>query len=363
MMNLPADLDIAIVAPFPTKERVKEGWMSRINAVDAIVRDKRRLYVNFAEHHARGRCDKLTQIEDFGWEICLSPFDCEHQKLVSEIVDAARIVYTHTIHLAEYIQPWLGSRKIVVDFHGIVPEEEAMLGRPELSPKYEKIEQDVLRNAHACVMVTRSMENHYRNKYPEISPKNIILPIVESLPPIELTAQRGHRIELPVHAVYAGGTQVWQNLNGMLDLACSTERFANFTFLSHDWKLVEDMARRMNAPTKTVFKFSAKSDLVSEYQKYDFGLVLRDDTPVNRVACPTKLYEYMSAGLIPIVRTPALGDFLELNYAYITEDEFREGLFPDSLSRRMMAQKNLAAVHSMRNIFSDSSRLIHELTE
>ena len=244
MMNLPADLDIAIVAPFPTKERVKEGWMSRINAVDAIVRDKRRLYINFAEHHARGRDDKLTQIDDFGWEICLSPFDCEHQKLVSEIVDAARIVYTHTIHLAEYIQPWLGSRKIVVDFHGIVPEEEAMLGRPELSLKYEKIEQEVLRNARACVMVTRSMENHYRNKYPEISPRTIILPIVESLPPIEFPGERDHRTELPVRAVYAGGTQVWQNINGMLDLACSADHFANFSFLSHDWKLIEDVAKK-----------------------------------------------------------------------------------------------------------------------
>ena len=212
-------------------------------------------------------------------------------------------------------------------------------------------------------MVTRSMENHYREKYPEINPKNIILPIVESLPPIELPAERGRRTELPVRAVYAGGTQVWQNINGMLDLACSADHFANFSFLSHEWRLIEDMAKKMNAPTKTVFNFCAKSDLGSEYQKYDFGLVLRDDTPVNRVACPTKLYEYMSVGLIPIVRTPALGDFLELNYAYITEDEFRECLFPDSLSRRMMARKNLAAVHSMRKIFSDGSRLIRELTE
>ena len=107
----------------------------------------------------------------------------------------------------------------------------------------------------------------------------------------------------------------------------------------------------MNAPTKTVFNFCAKSDLGSEYQKYDFGLVLRDDTTVNRVACPTKLYEYMSIGLIPIVRTPALGDFLELNYAYITEDEFREGFFPDSLSRRMMAQKFDSSSLNEENLF------------
>ena len=359
-MTLRVEIDIAIVAPFPTKERIKEGWMSRINAVDAIMEGKRRLYINFAVHHVRGRGDTITQMDDNGWEVCLSPYDIEHQNLVDTIIDSARVVYVHTIHLAEFMQPWLGSGKIIVDFHGIVPEEEAMLGRPELSAKYEEIEQAVLRKALVCVMVTRSMAKHYRNKYPEISARSVILPIVESLPIFERQVASIHRQELPVNVVYAGGIQAWQNINRMLDLAISAERFAQFAFMSHDWKSIEDVAKKRNVPQKTSFKFCAKSDLANEYQRYDFGLVLRDDTPVNHVACPTKLYEYMTIGLIPIVRTPALGDFLELNYSYVTEDEFREGFFPDLVSRKMMAMKNLAAVYSMKEMFSNGTELIRQ---
>jgi len=113
----------------------------------------------------------------------------------------------------------------------------------------------------------------------------------------------------------------------------------------------------------TAFRFCAKADLVAEYQKHDFGLVLRDDTPVNRVACPTKLYEYMTIGLVPIVRSPALGDFLDFNYAYVTEEEFLEGFFPDRLSRVMMARKNLSAVRAMRKIFFSGAADIRALID
>ncbi len=360
-MILPPEADIAIIAPFPTKERVKEGWMSRINAVDGILAGKRRLYINFAEHHVRGRDDRFMEMPDGGWEVCLSPSDIEHRHLVDEIVQAVRLVYVHTIHLAEFIQPWFGSGKIVVDFHGIVPEEETMLGRPELSAKYEKIEKEALRKARVCVMVTGSMERHYRDKYPEIRPRTIILPIVESLTLPERHVGMRDRPEVPVSVVYAGGTQAWQNINGMLDLACVVKDIATFTFLSHDWKLIADTGRKRNVPQKTDFKFCAKSDLVKEYQKHDFGLVLRDDTPVNRVACPTKLYEYLTIGIIPIVRSPALGDFPDLNYSYVTEDEFREGFFPDLLSRKMMARKNLETVSSMREMFANGAEKIRQL--
>lgn len=360
-MTLPSSIDVAIVAPFPTSERIREGWMSRINAVDAIFEGKRRLYINFSEHHRRGQDDAIRQLEDDGWEVCLSPTDIEHQYLINDIVSAAKIVYVHTIHLAEFMLKWLGSGKIVVDFHGIVPEEEAMLGRPELSGKYEEIEKQVLLKARTCVMVTRAMERHYQQKYPEIAPTTIILPIVESLP---LSGQiyMTNRQELPVRVVYAGGTQSWQNINGMLDLASATESFADFTFLSHDWELIEETARKRNVPQKTSFRFCAKSDLSDEYKKHDFGLVLRDDTPVNRVACPTKLYEYLCIGLIPIVRTPALGDFLELNYSYVTEDEFKDSFFPDAISRKMMAKKNIDVVHQMREMFYEGANRIRQLT-
>lgn len=357
-MILPSKIDVVVVAPFPTSERVLEGWMSRINAVDSILRSKRRLYLNFSENHVRGREDVLSQKDECGWELCLSPSSTQHLDLVSEIISKVNAVYVHTIHLAEFLQPWLDSRKIIVDFHGIVPEEEAMLGRPELSAKYEKIEKAVLKEGLRCVMVSKAMEDHYLHKYPEITPRTIILPIVESLPLANRSEPSSKRSETPANVVYAGGTQTWQNIDSMLDLAKATEGFCDFTFLSHEWRLIKETATRRGSPEKTSFKFCEKNNLTSEYQKHDFGLVLRDDTPVNRVACPTKLYEYMAVGLIPIVRSPALGDFLDWNYSYITEEELKGGFFPDMLSRRMMAKRNLEIIYAMKKIFANGAKSV-----
>lgn len=354
--------EVVIIAPFPGKEMVSEGWMSRINSIDLVIKDRRRLYINLAQHHAAVN-GNLTQVEERAWEIYLSPFNFDHQGIIDQAVEVSKIVYVHTIHLAEHIQAWLGSMKIVVDFHGIVPEEEAMLGRPELSEKYERIEQKVLASARACVMVTRSMEKHYREKYPSIRPRTIILPIVEAFPRAAGVSDKSSSTELPVHAVYAGGTQIWQNISSMLELAETTREVAKFTFLSHDWKTIEELARRTSFCLESHFGFCPKSDLAAEYRRHDFGLILRDDTAVNRVACPTKLFEYMSSGVVPIVRSPALGDFLELNYAFISEDEFKEGFFPDSRSRKMMALKNFLAVDTMIERFSLGEKQLRELLE
>ena len=83
-----------------------------------------------------------------------------------------------------------------------------------------------------------------------------------------------------------------------------------------------------------------KEELCAVYGTADFGLILRDESPVNRVSCPTKLVEYLLFGLIPVVRSPHIGDFHRLGFAYVTEEEFRDGFIPDSASRDWMAEQN-----------------------
>lgn len=343
------DIEIAIVAPFPSRKRVKEGWMSRIGTVDEIIKQRARLYIHISQNNSPEA--SFSKVEENAWEICISPGSPDYKGVLDSIYESVNTVYIHTIHLAEFIVPWLDSGKCIVDFHGIVPEEEVMLGRPELVGKYEAIEQEVLRKAKACVMVTRAMQKHYREKYPLINPKVIVLPIVEEMHfPANVGDPKGES-ELPVRVVYAGGIQVWQNVDAMLELAAVAHGVADFQFLSQDWKAIEKDAKNKPLPRKPKFKFCPKENLVQEYMNHDFGLVLRDDSAVNRVACPTKLYEYMEIGLIPIVRSPMLGDFLELGYAYVTENEFEAGFFPDRVSRGMMQKKNKQVVRAMREMF------------
>ena len=331
--------DQAFVAPCPFGGRVQEGWMSRIAAIDSVFSGKARLYVHFALHHT---IDDGGAVHDRGgglFEICLNAAEPAHQRVMDELMSRVRMLYVHTIHLAEFILPWLDSGKVVVDFHGVVPEEEIMLGRPELAGRYEEVERQVLARAMACVMVSGAMRDHYAEKYPLITPRRCIeLPIVESLRPMQ-RAERG--AEVPVNVVYAGGIQAWQNLDAMLSVCRSASGFARFRFLSHDHAAIRHRADELGVTRGMECFFCPKPGLPAEYALADFGFALRDDTAVNRVSSPTKVFEYLQCGIIPIVRSPYLGDFYQLGYQYITEDEFLSGFFPDSSSREWMLADNL----------------------
>jgi hypothetical protein len=358
-LQLPAHLDIAVVAPFPSRQRIQEGWMSRIAAIDKILEPFSRLYLNFAPHHLHGRDDGLVQHTENSWELCISSEDPIHRSFVSGLVDLVNGVYVHTCHLAENIESFLPSGKFVVDMHGIVPEEEVMLGRPERSPKYTRIEKAVLMHCSHVVVVTKAMERHFKEKYPTINPNFHVLPIIENY------AQSNRLIsissnELPVSVMYAGGRQVWQNIDAMLTLACDSKDRASFSFLSHEHAQIKARAQELNLEFSADYGFCSKSDLPNVYPKYDFGLVLREDTAVNRVSCPTKLCEYLDFGLIPIVRTPLLGDYKELDYAYITEAEFRDGFIPDRVSRNWMIDQNREVISKLRQHFTVSVPIIRE---
>ncbi|GAB3509060.1 glycosyltransferase family protein [Pseudoxanthomonas daejeonensis] len=323
--------------------------MSRIAAVDAIFGDGPRLYVHLGSHHSKADGEIIHDHGDGLHEICLNVTEHAHRDTIGSLLDHVRFLYVHTVHLAEFVAPWLDTGKIVVDFHGVVPEEETMLGRPELAPKYEVIEQQVLEGAMACVMVSQAMQEHYIAKYPQLSPRRcIILPIVEAME----AESRGRRDgELPVRVVYAGGTQAWQNLDAMLGVARSSQSVGRFRFLSHDHELIRRRAAELGIQEGIECLFSPKSRLAAEYAAADFGFALRDDSPVNRVSSPTKIFEYLQCGVIPIVRSPRLGDFQSLGYRYVTEEEFSSGLFPDSSSRAWMIDDNLGVARKLRDRF------------
>ena len=353
-------IDISIVAPFPSRERVQEGWMSRISAVDRIFSEKKRIYLNISAHH-----DKTMEVRSYSddvFEVLLSPNIDSHKKFTDSVIKSVDVVYVHTLHLAEYILPWLSSRKIVVDFHGITPEEEAMMGRSHLVKKYEMIEKSVLAYARKCVMVTNAMKRHYEEKYPEYKPEVTILPIVESMPSVQRSDSQDES-ENPVRIIYSGGNQSWQNTDAMLDLAMKTRAFSKVRILSKDWKFFKEKADSLGIGSDITFSFCEKTDLFKEYAQADFGLVLRDNTPVNRVACPTKLFEYMHCGVIPVMRCESIGDFEEFGYSYLREVDILSGSIPDHPTRKNMINNNLMVIKKIQGIFDSGVQQLRQFVD
>lgn len=339
-MTAPGDFRVAIVAPFPHPHVILEGWMSRISSIDEQLEGLTRIYLNFSETHDDSRCAEVRHDAERA-EVFLNPLGKNSAAMVSALAESVDAFYAHTLHLAEYMLPWLKTGKVYVDIHGITPEEEDLLGNVHLRERYEAVERAVLQSAKCCISVSRAMAEHYAEKYPSLEPKWLTIPVNVPFSATREAAGKPPSGDHHLSVLYSGGTQEWQNLEAMLALAESAGGEIAFRFLSHDHVLIrrriEDLA--MTHPPSV--GYCSKAELPAAYRAADFGLVLRDESPVNRVSCPTKLVEYLLFGLIPVVRSPHVGDFHRIGFAYVTEEEFRNGFIPDSASRDWMVEQNL----------------------
>ena len=79
---------------------------------------------------------------------------------------------------------------------------------------------------------------------------------------------------------------------------------------------------------------------------------------MNRVACPTKLTEYILNGIIPILDYEDIGDLKALGIRFVSLGSFLEGRLPDGAERPEIIRENLLAVGKMVN---ERERSLNEL--
>ena len=338
-MIAPTRFRIAVVAPFPHPHLTFEGWMTRIAHIDAQLAGAPRIYLHFSEGHDDSQ-SAVVEHDTERAEALLTPGGDASTAFVSRLADTVDAFYVHTLHLAEHRPPVAGHRQGLRRLHGVTPEEEGA-ARPTAS-------SGAVRSGRAGGsprrgLLHRRQPGHDRALRGKVS-------VAQST-----VADRAGRSELPrgrfvpraARRRPPPGSAVQRRRAGVAEPG----RNAGSGRLAGDaveFRFILARPRRDPAPDRGAGPDAAplvdccsKEDLPAVYEAADLGLILRDDSPVNRVACPTKLAEYLFFGLIPVVRSPRLGDFQELGYAFITEQEFRAGFIPDAASRRWMAEQNL----------------------
>ena len=359
MPSVPAEDFIVIVAPCPLGADAREGWMSRIRAVDRLFAETPRVYVDPYSGAAEGPLNAIAHGR-LAKEYRVDLTRAEHHAFLEALVLKSRFVYVHTGHLSRYLLPFYPTGKIVTDMHGIVPEEERMIGRQTVATFYEGVERVVVKNSRVIIVVTDAMRDHLMAKHPDCNATFICLPIIE-----DYAQDLGGRVpRVPgdkFRVIYAGGTQVWQNVDHMLDVCQQTQDIASFEVLSHEHEALRSMASDKSFVGAATFGVAGKQDLPGRYLASDFGFVLRDDTAVNRVSCPTKLSEYLSFGVIPIVKTPQIGDFPAEGYFYVSDDDFIAGLIPDEATCGRMRTHNRDVLNRLACRFDAGAETLKSL--
>ncbi|EEP0942846.1 glycosyltransferase family 4 protein, partial [Salmonella enterica] len=181
-----------------------------------------------------------------------------------------------------------------------------------------------------------AMKEFYERKYNlNLASRSIVLPIFEKT---TINPNHSKWESNTFETIYAGGMQAWQNIDLMIKVTKGGDtRNIKFNFffpqeLISDFKL--KLGDRLDSRTIMVDSLP-KEDVIKVMTRCHLGFVLRDDIVVNRVACPTKLIEYLECGVVPIIKSPDIGDFNTLGYSFIRVEELNGSLSMDDLRKKV----------------------------
>lgn len=323
---------LVFVSAYPSSKNEKDGMIRRIKSIDEVFQDKNRIYLELSWRKyiflSKSECvsDKVTVYRANAF--IYIPF-------LLYLMKKAQIIYVHSVMNAmKIIYAYLFWGKIITDMHGVGSEELRLLGRPLWKIKICSLSEYItVRNSYRIIVVTHNMGTFYQNTY-GIKKERIIFISIFNRKTVQNNYNRLYS------AIYCGGIHKWQCIDELKLLIKKTIHKYHWTVLTGTPK---EFSSLENIELKTV----SNSEVYNYYKKNTFGIVLRDNDIVNRVACPTKLIEYIQCGLLPVVKSPYIGDFFELGYNYITEEAFASGNIPRLEDIQTMTKNNLVILNKI----------------
>jgi len=340
---------IVFFGGYPYPERERDGYYQRIRSVDTIFADRWRVYV-----------DRVCLAGRDAW------YDFPAPKTLVIRVDESRkrkwlvgfcaglcvlrtgVIYFHSVLAlggVQYLMRLPGIRK-VIDIHGVVPEEFRYQGDPGNGELFDRVERAAVEHADHVIVVSDAMRRHLEEKYPGgVRGKFIVLPILQKVP-----ADRFKKPSItgkPV-IIYSGGLQKWQQVPKMIDAIQQTAQDYEYRFYCPaPQEVLAMLPENLRSSPSIVVGSKPPEEIFPAYRECHYGFILREDIIVNRVACPTKLMEYLAADIIPIVDSEEIGDFKEMGMQYIHLADLLNHSLPDEASRQIMADRNFGVYEKL----------------
>lgn len=322
---------------YPTDADRRDGFYQRVNAIDQLLSDAPRVYLR-TDGPATQLTPSWTDVAPDVRELRISRRNPLHRRAALQVAREA-VVYAHSVRSLEGFNGdvYHAAHRRLLDLHGAVPEEADMLGEADKSPLFTDLEQAGLTAANVAIGVSQALLEHAQTKVPTFRGDPVLLPIL----PIP-TAPESPTPRDSNGILYVGGFQAWQNWEAMLQFAADNPG-KNVTFLTPDPARARALLENRNL-TATVDSVPP-DQLPGWLPRFRFGFLIRSDSVVNRVACPTKLAEYLHFGVVPIVDSLQIGDFADLG---LQAANYRSPL-PSPEAAEAMAQRNLEVLEKLRD--------------
>ena len=296
-----------------------------------------------------------------GYDVCKS---ITLEELHSVPKHALLIAISHYTVCKIYLK---GYRKIFYWIQGSSPDESFMRNH-SLTRKFviSVIERLAISFSTFLFMVSKSMLSHFEKKYHcSFAKKTYIMPCYNSIMQSDLFFTPG-KYENNVFC-YVGGLSVWQCFPETVDIYKKAEDVIPNAFLkvfTGDIEKAKSILKTKGVKNYSV-EFVVPDQLVSKLADCKYGFIIRQESPVNYVATPTKLSNYMAAGLIPIV-TDTVGFFSEslsqIKYSVILDSNSIDSIIKIS-SLRIKPSAVLADFSKVFDTFYNTERHVKQIGE
>ena len=304
-----------IVAPFPYKERLFEGYVKRIKYIFDIINTKYK-NISFIFISPNNNSPIINCIDSQLSEIIINKKFNPNDLL--DIINNKK-VHIETMHGCEYFYNHniLDKINYTLDIHGAAPEEEQ-----ELNGKgyiyWNKIEYEAIKFCKQIISVSNNLTEHLEKKH-NISIKNKTLTIGVSTINFDNDYFKNHEFNsnTKYNIVYSGGTQKWQNVNYIIDNLLGNSKF-KFSFFTHDKIKLSNYLKKINKLqyVSKIQSFDNIDELNNNYKLNMFGFLLRNESVINYVSSPTKLCDYIINNLVPVLfrNNLCIGDYIGIKY-------------------------------------------------
>lgn len=341
---------LLFLADEPAAATERDGMAQRIRWIDEQFSESPRVLLRISlKSHLHRRREVLSPVLSIE---TLNLF--LHFSHLLRLVKRSQFVYVHSCgHALRGLPLYFLGIRVITDMHGVVPEEMRLSGQRWLSRILSLTERIVVKRSAALVFVSQAMRRHFEVKYRRPLDRSYVIPILTKGGPNPSSARD------PRTVIYAGGLQPWQRIDQMLDAVVAAEGRFRFLFLTGEPEKLKMLLQKR--AIREVEVDSVPGERVPQYlQRASLGFILRDDSIINRVACPTKLIEYLRSGVIPIVEQPLIGDFCELGYGYILLRDFVRGNLPDPAALDALREQNRRVARDLERLTADEFQAMKE---
>jgi len=341
---------IVFFAPYFREKRLQDGYYQRVQSIDRLMDDKwLKIYASWIDADYEHQVMHCQVIDSHHLEITYPHPNEQYDAAIRDIVREAGIVYHHSITFAGSLVTCCHDVLKIYDMHGAYPEEERLYGRDAQAALDEEQERLAMQHGQIVICVTQAMADHLHEKYPDMKAKVLLLPIFQSSVSIKPTEYTVPPPKNKPVVVYAGGMQKWQCITTMQQAMEQVKGSYEFRIFTHNPEAFWQQWHRIIRPKHVHVASKKTQELAMEYDQCQYGFILREDIVVNQVACPTKLIEYLEHGIVPIMNTEKLGDFVRDGMAFVSLQDFVQGNMPTENERQRMAANNFAVLQKIHD--------------